>query len=356
MAYDITKLQVASLDYSYIVNSLINFLEGQPELSNIDFRNKASAANMIVNMLATATAYNGIYTQMGLKESFLSTASLLESVVGIGSNYSILLPLTQSAKAVATTTDGLAAYTNFNATATDGSGLHFYNVEPISSSSSGSTVELYAGNAVITYTQWDFDTQSFLLPLTIDPNTVSLYEIPDLANKSTKIKWTKVSKSAQTAEDNQTVFTIINAANGYLVTTNLPNSKVIPTSSSMQIMCLESVGARSNGAIIADAVPTFSTLSTPSGGYDLLNIDVAKAKILFGTTLERCVTLKDYKNAIIASGIDGTDDGDLISVRNGDVPGTVNIFVEDLTSDNQTVLMDYLSIRATAGTSLIYGE
>lgn len=356
MAYDITKLKVASLDYSYIVNSLISFLEVQPELSNIDFRNKASAANMIVNMLATATAYNGIYTQMGLKESFLSTASLLESVVAIGSNYSTLLPLTQSAKATGTTTSSLEAYTNFNATATDGSGLHFYNVEPITSSSSGSTVDLYAGNSVITYTQWDFDTQSFLLPLTIDPNTISLYEIPDLTTLSTKIKWTKVTKSAQTTEDNQTIFTVTNAANGYLVTANLPNAKVIPTSSSIQIICLESVGARSNGATISDPTPTFLTLNTPSGGYDILDITVAKSKVLFGTSLERCVTLKDFKNAIIASGISGTDDGDLITVRNGDVPGTVNIFVEDLTSENITILMDYLSSKSIAGTSLVYGE
>ena len=356
MAYDITKLQVASLDYSYIVNSLINFLEVQPELTNIDFKNKASAANMIVNILATATAYNGIYTQMGLKESFLSTASLRESIVGIASNHSILLPLTQSAKATGTTTFSLDAYTNFDATASDGSGLHFYNVEPVEASTEGTIVELYGGSSVITYTQWDFDTQSFLLPLTIDPNTISLYEIPDLTDLGTTIRWTKVSKSAKTTEDNQTIFTVINAANGYLVTTNLPNAKTIPTSSSVQIKCLTSVGAVGNGASISDPQSKFATLSTPSGGYDLLSVAVAKAKVLFSSAAERCVTLQDFKNAVIASGIEGTSDLDTVFVRNGDVPGTVNIYVTDLSADNQTTLIEYLTTKTTAGISLIYGE
>jgi hypothetical protein len=355
MAYDITKLQVASLDYSYIVNSLINFLEVQPELTNIDFRNKASAANMIVNILATATAYNGIYTQMGLKESFLSTASLRESIVGIASNHSILLPLQQSAKATGTTIISLDAYTNFDATASDGSGLHFYNVEPVEASTEGTTVDLYAGSSVITYTQWDFDTQSFLLPHTIDPNTISLYEIPDLTDLGTTIRWTKVSKSAKTAENNQTIFTVINAAKGYLVTTNLANARTIPTSSSVQIKCLISTGAIGNGASIASQAK-FSTLSTPSGGYDLLSVAVAKAKVLFSSASERCVTLQDFKNAIIASGIEGTTDSDTVFVRNGDVPGTVNIYVTDLSVDNQTTLIEYLKTKTAAGISLIYGE
>ena len=60
--------------------------------------------NMMINILTTATAYNGIYTQLGLKESFASSASLLESLVGIASNHGIVLAPVQSAKATATTT------------------------------------------------------------------------------------------------------------------------------------------------------------------------------------------------------------------------------------------------------------
>ena len=58
MTIDFKKLNVASLDYSNIVNNKVNFLKQEPTLSDIDWDNSASAANMIVNILATATAYN----------------------------------------------------------------------------------------------------------------------------------------------------------------------------------------------------------------------------------------------------------------------------------------------------------
>lgn len=354
MAYDITKLQVASLDYSYIVNSLTTFLESQPELNSIDFRNKASAANMIINMLATATAYNGIYTQLGLKESFISTASILESIVGIASNHSILLPISQSAKAIGTTNLNMLAYTPFKATAIDGSSLFFYNVEPVTASAEGSTVEIYAGTSVITFTDWDFDSQSTIIPYTIDPRTISLYEIPDITDVDTKIKWTKVTKSSKTQLDNQTIFTVTNAANGYLVTTNLANAKTIPTSSSVQIIGIQSVGDLSNNAIINTSY--FSSLNSPSGGYSQLSTKVAKAKVLFGNSSEKCVTLEDYRNAIVASGIEGTEDKNLITVTNSNIPGSINIFVENLSEANQSILIEYLSTLSVAGILLNYGE
>jgi hypothetical protein len=58
----------------------------------------------------------------------------------------------------------------------------------------------------------------------------------------------------------------------------------------------------------------------------------------------------------LSSYISGTDDESLIQVRNGDVTGTVNVYVEGLSSENQTLLLEYLSQRAPAGTSVVYGQ
>ena len=357
MAYNLNQLKVASLDYSYIVDSLITFLEKQPELKNVDFRNNASAANMIINILATATAYNGIYTQLGLKESFVSTASLLESLVGIASNNGIVIAPVKSAKSVATTTLSISDYTSFDAITPDGSSIHFYNPDTIVGSSGGSNVNLYAGSGINVYTNWDFDTQSMLLPYTIDPETISLYEITDPFNPTTsQVKWTRVDRSFLSTTNNQQIFTVQNSPTGYLVTTNFANAKVITTSSSVMVKGVVSSGSVGNGASISDPNSLFSKIPTPSGGYSTLSVESTRARVLFGLGQDRCVTIRDFINAIMCSNISGTDDEDLITVRNGDTPGTVNVYVSGLSSDNQTLLLNYLSDRTTAGTSVIYGQ
>ena len=357
MAYNITELNVASLDYSNIVDSLITFLEKQPELKNIDFRNNASAANMLINMMATATAYNGVYTQMGLKESFVSTASWLESVVGIASNHSILLPIKKSASAIGTTNQLVAEYTNFSGTSPDGTSMYFYNIDVVPETVGGRQFTLYAGNSVTTYTSWDFENSIMLLPLSIDPNTVSLYEITDPSDPlNTQVKWTRVDKSMTTTTDSQNIFTVLNGPNGYIVTTNFPNARRIPTSSSVKVKAIESNGSIGNNAVISDPNSVFLTITTPSGGYDLLTVTMAKAKLLFSLSQDRCVTVKDYINAIVSSNISGTENEDDVSVRSGDVPGVINVYVENLSSQGQAELISYLSNKSVAGTSIVYAQ
>ena len=46
MTYNLKTLNVASLDFEDIKNSLISFLEIQPGLTDVDFRNQASTANL----------------------------------------------------------------------------------------------------------------------------------------------------------------------------------------------------------------------------------------------------------------------------------------------------------------------
>jgi hypothetical protein len=83
---------------------------------------------------------------------------------------------------------------------------------------------------------------------------------------------------------------------------------------------------------------------------------MAKAKFNFNSnSQQRCVTLEDFKTAIYASGINGTDNKSLITVANGTTPCTVKVYVNGLSSSNQSLLLNYLSNLTVAGINVVYG-
>jgi hypothetical protein len=355
MAYNIKNLNVASLDFDDIKSSLINFLEQQTDLKNLDYRNEASAVNMLINILATATSYNGVYAQFGFTNSFATTATILDSILGIASNNSVLIVPTGSANVTRTITAGvtLNEYTSFNAKSLGGSDIFFFNIDKVNQNLSAS-VKLYSGIEVTNFTGYDYDSQSCELPYTIDPNTINFYETDIFTNVQTK--WTRVDKTSTTLTGNNTHFTVINGPKGYIVTNNFTSSKTITTSSKVLIRAVLSNGGIGNSATItAPTNITFGTFDSPSGGYDLITLKRAKSALLFKATgQERCVTIRDFKNAIMNSGINGTEDENNIFVKNGLTTGTVNVYVSNLSETEKIALMAYLNERSIAGITLVY--
>jgi len=355
MSLNFKNLNVASLDYSEIISSMKAFLRQEPTLKDLDFDNESSAISLLCNILATGVAYNGVYAQFGYRESFLSTANLLESIVGLASNSSVLLEVKKSAvtsRSVTISGTTLSAYSPFEATAIDGSNIFFFNVSGLSAGVTD-TLTLYSGYEAIQYTDWDFNTQSIVLPLTVDPVTITLSTV-DVYGVETK--WTRVEKSDIASPANSYHFTVLNTVNGYLVTTNLPESYNIQTSDVVYVKAVVSNGSIGNSATItAPSNVTFLTTTTPSGGYDSLTPELARAKVQFAATSQhKCVTLEDYENAILASNISGTDDISNITVANGSVPCQIKIYVAGLGASEQTELMLYLGQRAVAGINLVY--
>ena len=356
MTLNFKNLNVASLDYTDIVNSLKTFLKQEPTLSDLDFDNSASAVSLLCDILATATAYNGVYAQFGYHESFLSTANLLESIVGIASNSSVLLEVKNSAKTTrnvsTTTASGFSAYYPFTASGTDGSELVFFNTINLPGNTA-SSVDLYCGDEVVQYTNWDFNSQSMSIPLTVDPRTINLYSVDTAGNS---ITWTRVSKSDQYSGSNQYFYSVLNTVNSYLVTANLPESFDIPTNYTMFVKAVISNGSLGNAATIsAPTGLTFLTTTTPSGGYGSLSVAEARAKVQFAASSQhRCVTLNDFVIAILNSGIPGTDNESKITVANGTDPCTINVYVTDMDSSYELTLINYLGEKAVAGVNLIY--
>jgi hypothetical protein len=357
MPYNLQNLNVASLDFEDIRESLIDFFEQQPDLSDIDFENPASSANLLVNILATVTAYNGVYAQFGFVNSFATTTTLLESLLGIAANNSVLIAPTQGAVSTRTITVGgttLAPYTTFTGNAPNGANVYFFNVDQVPANKS-SSITLYSGAEVVSYTNYDYKTQSCQLPYNIDPRTIKMYETPIGGTAATE--WTRVSKVSTTNSTNNLAFTVINGPEGYTVTNNFATSKTIPTSSSILIQAVVSNGTLGNNAIITARNTTyFNTQETPDGGYDVISVDLARYKLLFDATAQgRCVTINDFVKAILSSGVSGTSNRDLIIVETDCcIPGVVNITVDGLSTANQTALLAYLNDRAIAGIRLVY--
>jgi hypothetical protein len=348
---------VASLDFDDIRNNLATFLNAQPDMADVDFQSPASAANMILNILATATAYNGIYAQMAYVNSWPSSANISNSILGCASLSSVLIPYKQSAKSTVTmtvsgsNTGGIPAYTAFKAIGTNGSNLFFYNIDDIPYQEATS-VDLYSGGLVYTFTNFDYVTKSMTLPKEIDPATIRLYVTIGL----TEYEWTRVEKGKDISGVDNRFYCVTHSTDGYRVVTDMPGTLDITTSARVAVTAIYSNGAVGNNATIQfppEVTATFIT--SPSGGYDELTIEQLKAKFNFNSNgYKRCVTLSDYKNAIVASGIAGTSDPTLVTVSNGSVPATVNVYVDGLSSSNQTLLLNYLTSLSVAGISINY--
>lgn len=357
MPYDLKKLNVASLDFDNIKSSLISFLEQQTDLKNLDFRNEASAVNLLLNILSTATAYNGVYAQYGYINSFATTATVLESLLGIASNNSVLLIPTNSAACTATitTSSKLAEYSSFNARSVVNGDVFFFNTEEIAANSSKS-IKLYSGSQVVSYKSYDYATQSCILPYGVNPETISFYETDITTNVTTK--WTRTDKSNTAKSGNNTHYTVKNGSLGYVVTNNFASAKQITTASRVEIIAVIGNGSSGNSAVISPSSgTTINSITTPLGGYDLISINRARTSLLFKATGQsRCVTVRDYKNAILSSGIDGTNDESKITVSNGKYPGQVKVFVSGLSSNNSQQLIDNLSELTPAGITVVYEQ
>lgn len=357
MTYQLQNLDVSSLDFEDIKTSLVSFFKQQPDLSDLDFDNNASTTSLLINMLATVTAYNGVYSQFGYINSFATTTTLLQSLLGIASNNSVMITPTQGASttgSIITAGYTLQEYSTFLATSTNGGNLYFFNTDQIIPNTSTS-INLYCGTQVVSYTNYDYETQSCQLPYTVDPRTIKFYTAP--INSSVVTTWTKVEQDTTSSTGNQTTFTVINGPEGYIVTNNFPSAQTITSASTVLIKAVISNGVSGNNSTLVQRPDVQFVASTvPSGGYDQISVEQARYKLLFNATGQnRCVTINDYVNAILCSGLDGTNDSSLITVQNDPSnPGTVKIYVSGLSTTNQSLLIDYLSNISVAGISLTY--
>jgi len=78
------RADISNLDFISIKSSLINFLSNQEEFKGYSF--EGSAMNILMDLLAYNTYYNGMYNNLVMNESFLDTASKRSSIVSLAKN------------------------------------------------------------------------------------------------------------------------------------------------------------------------------------------------------------------------------------------------------------------------------
>jgi hypothetical protein len=76
-----TTINSTELDFDAIKNSLKTFLAQQPDFADYNF--EASGLSSLLDVLAYNTHYNGLLANFALNESFLSTAQLRSSLIGL---------------------------------------------------------------------------------------------------------------------------------------------------------------------------------------------------------------------------------------------------------------------------------
>lgn len=67
------------LDFDLVKSNLKDYLRGQPEFNDVDF--EGSGINVLLDVLAYNTCYNGFYSNMIANEMFLDTATIRNNVV-----------------------------------------------------------------------------------------------------------------------------------------------------------------------------------------------------------------------------------------------------------------------------------
>lgn len=79
MAISNTAIKVSDLDFTSIKDSLKTYLKSQTEFTDYDF--EGSGMNVLLDLLAYNTYYNGFYLNMVANESFLDTAQVRKNIL-----------------------------------------------------------------------------------------------------------------------------------------------------------------------------------------------------------------------------------------------------------------------------------
>ena len=318
---EITKLNIADLDFDTIKGNLKDYFGSQSEFTDHNF--EGSAISVLLDVLAYNTYYNSYYLNMLASESFLDSAQLRDSVVA---KASMLGYTPRSAR-------GTQAYVNLNITASDNPASITVDKDTqfISTVNGTSYTFATANSTVITPVGGNYATNNVLLrqgvPLTFKytvdtANTEQRFLLP---NANTDIDTLVVSVQESVTDTNTSVYakatdiTTVNAtSNVYFINEHTEGQYRVQfgdgvlgrkpiTGNIVFLNSLVTEGTDTNGA------NTFTAASTV-GGYSTVSVVTANSAIggLDKETIEsikfnapknyeaqnRAVTTDDYKKLV----------------------------------------------------------
>lgn len=194
MATNTSKINVTELDFDYLKQDLITYLQSQDEFSDYDF--EGSALNVLMDMLAYNTHMNAYMANMMANEMFLDSSSIRQSTVSKAKEIGYTPRSVRSSKAVVdveirNVLDSPASITMDAGTMFDTSFKYVFATKedhillPVVGDPTTyriTDVELYDGNYVefhYTVDMSDYD-QRFVIPsVNVDTSTLRVFVQPD---------------------------------------------------------------------------------------------------------------------------------------------------------------------------------
>lgn len=355
-------IKSTDLDFNNIKTSLKDYFKQQSEFADYDF--EASGLSNILDVLAYNTHINGLIANLGINESFLTSAQLRSSVVShaetlgyyprskTGSSATVTIKAATSDTVTASHT--LPANTTFTATVDDVV-YTFQTLENYIASNDGSGNFVYkttAGSDNIVIKEGSQKTKTFIVGDTadnqvyiipednIDTSTISV-KVFDTTTGSTFTTYTDIQKQVRINTDS-TVFIVRESPNGFFELT-FSDGNVLGKSpkagNKIEVKYLTTKGGSANNATSfsanskvtinsVDYALTVTKVSNSAGGAEKETIESIKANapVAFATQ-QRLVTAEDYK-ALILQRYSSTVEDVIAWGGNDNVPATYgNVYV-----------------------------
>lgn len=327
-------IQSTDLDFDTIKANLKTYLQNQPEFADYNF--EGAGLSNILDVLAYNTHINGLVANMGINESFLSSAQLRASVVGhaevLGYNVRSRTAAMASVRLSIATTDSVTPTvsipkgTLFTASIDDVS-YTFRTLEAYTANNDGTgnfvfqtsdgltSIPIYEGTEKTkTFIVGDTnDSQVYVIPdTTIDTSTL-VVNVFDTTSSSSFTPYSNVNNVVRINSDS-TIYIIKEVPNGYYELTFSDGNilgKAPSAGNKIEATYLSSKGAAANNGsvFVADeqvevnTVPytlNVTTVSNSAGGDEKESVSSIKlnAPRAFSTQ-QRLVTADDYKAIIL---------------------------------------------------------
>lgn len=305
------KINIASLDFDSIKNSLKEYISTKSEFAGYDFN--GSAMNALLDVFAYNTLFYAYYANLIANEAYLDSATIQENIISLLKPLGYLVPGRTSAKIIVTaeptaSTATIIPYVDaFVGQDSSGSLYRFYAIEDITLTGS-STFNLYEASSVVNEVQLDVNTTTqkvFLGNENIDINTITL--------KVNGEKWLKANNDDETLTSSSKVYFIDRSNTGFYIVFSKKTvndfetsyGKSIISSDIVTVSYLVSSGSSANNISSVNNSKTSITSTIPSyGGTDSPDLDSIKffaPKLFAGNN--RTVTPDDYYSILLSSGL-----------------------------------------------------
>ena len=335
MSQNNVDIQMGSLDFDSIKQSIIDHLKTQDVLKDYDYA--GSAAQVLLDILAYNTLYYGYYTNMIANEMFLDTAQKEASIISLVKPLGYVVPgkISATGKAKIRVAGGggtiVPIYTRFTGNNASGISFNFYTTLESSLDTDGENIVVITEGKNLIKEQpllVDSNTQKgFLNGIDIDITTirVEVYD-SDLNDDGSEIgwrTWTIVNNIQGGLDESSRVYWLERSELGFFVvfgggfdsSYGQVGSSIFPNQQ-VRVSYLTSSGDSANniGNFTIREFPTAGAISETdlisSGGSDKPNMEAIRffAPKWFASQ-NRAVTIEDCRGILAESGfISGDED------------------------------------------------